>query len=165
MRATIFAVWAALGLFVAPAPTLAEAPKPEHVKAAREMLRLTEADKMFNGVLPVLLKQQLAVVQKLKPGIAPEVIQRFETLFVAEAKKGIDKVMNQVAVIYAEAMSEDELKQISAFYQSPVGRKMIAIKPQMAQKAMKIGIAWGQEMGTVVGERVIEQLKAEGHTF
>ena len=69
------------------------------------------------------------------------------------------------SVRHSNNFNTKELKAIIAFYQSPVGRKMIAIKPEMAQKAMKIGIAWGQEMGTVVGERVIEQLKAEGHTF
>ena len=42
---------------------------------------------------------------------------------------------------------------------------MIEIKPEMAQKAMKIGIAWGQDVGTTVGEKVIKQLKEEGHTF
>lgn len=165
MRAMVFTVWAAFGLLVLPAPSFAEAPKPEHVKAAREMLALTEADKMFDGVLPVLLKQQLAAVQKQRPGMSPEVLKRFEVLFEAEAKKGIDKVMDQVAEVYTGVLSEKELKEISAFYKSPVGRKMIEIKPEMANQAMKIGIGWAQEVGTVIGQKVIEKLKAEGHTF
>ncbi|MEM8685698.1 MAG: DUF2059 domain-containing protein [Pseudomonadota bacterium] len=165
MNAKLFGLCAALSVLVLAGPVMAEQPTAQHVKAAREMLRLTEADKMFNGVLPVLLKQQLQLVKQLQPAISPEALERFEVLFVAEAKKGIQKVMDDVAVVYAEALSEEELGEIAAFYKSPVGRKMIEIKPEMAQKAMKIGIAWGQEVGTTVGEKVIEQLKEEGHTF
>ncbi len=165
MKAKRFGLCAALCVLVLAGPVMAEQPSAQHVKAAREMLRLTEADKMFNGVLPVLLKQQLQKVKELHSAISPEALQRFEVLFVAEAEKGIQKVMDDVAVIYAETLSEEELGEISAFYKSPVGRKMIEIKPEMAQKAMKIGIAWGQDVGTTVGEKVIKQLKEEGHTF
>ena len=165
MRAVVIAICTVLGALVLANPATAKEPTPAHVKAAREMLRLTEADKMFNGVLPVLLQQQLALVQQLKPGIPPDVLKRFETLFLIETKKGIDKVMDQVAEAYAGALSEDELNEISAFYKSPGGRKMIEIKPEMVKKAMKIGVAWGQEVGSLIGKKVLQQLKDEGHTF
>ncbi|MEM8646076.1 MAG: DUF2059 domain-containing protein [Pseudomonadota bacterium] len=165
MKVKLFGMCAALSVLVLAGPVLAEQPTAQHVKAAREMLRLTEADKMFNGVLPVLLKQQLQLVKRLKPTISPEAVERFEVLFVAEAEKGIDRVLDDVAVVYAEALSEEELAQIASFYKSPVGRKMIKIKPEMAQKAMKIGIAWGQDVGSEVGKKVIKQLQEEGHTF
>jgi len=155
----------ALCVLVVSHPALAADPTPAHVKAAREMLALTQADKMFNGVLPVLLKQEIGVLEKSHSNVTNEVARRFETLFLIEAQKGIDDAMDKVAAAYAEALTEDELNQISAFYKSPVGRKMIKIKPEMGQRALKIGIEWGQNVGSIIGKKVVLQMKAEGLKF
>ncbi|NNF78620.1 MAG: DUF2059 domain-containing protein [Rhizobiales bacterium] len=165
MRAPIFGAFAALYVLMVSHAALAADPTPSHVKAAREMLALTEADKMFNGVLPVLLKQQIGVLEKSYSNVTNEVAHRFETLFLSEAQKGIDQAMDKVAVAYAEALTEGELNEISAFYKSPVGRKMIKIKPEMGQRALKIGIEWGQDVGTIIGKKVVLQMKAEGLKF
>ena len=165
MRATVFGAFMALCVLVVSHPALAADPTPSHVKAAREMLALTQADKMFNGVLPVLLKQEIGVLEKSYSNISNEVAKRFETLFLMEAQKGIDEAMNKVAAAYAEALTEDELNQISAFYKSPVGRKMIRIKPEMGQRALKIGIEWGQNVGSIIGKKVVLQMKEEGLKF
>lgn len=165
MKAIVLGVWAALFILLPAHVASAAEPTPSHVKAARQMLALTEADRMFNGVLPVLLKQQVLLLEKEHPKLSPEAARRFEELFLTEMQKGIQEVMNKVAAAYAEALSEDELNQISAFYKSDVGQKMIRIKPEMGQRALKIGIEWGQEVGTIVGKKVILLLKEEGHKF
>lgn len=165
MKSMFKGACAALCLMAVTAPALAAEPTPGHVKAAREMLALTEADKMFNSVLPVLLKQQILELEKEHPNLPAKIAQRFEILFLTEAQKGIDEAIDKVAAAYAEVLSEKELKEISAFYKSPVGKKMIEIKPEMGQKALKIGITWGQDAGTIIGKAVMLQLKAEGHKF
>ena len=165
MRALVLGACAALCVIMLSRPALAADPTPAHVKAAREMLALTEADKMFNGVLPVLLKQQVVLLEKEHPKLPAETAQRFEILFLTKAQAGIDKAMDKVAAAYAEALTEDELNQISAFYKSDVGKKMIRIKPEMGQRALKIGIEWGQNVGGEIGREVISQLKAEGLKF
>ncbi|MEM7425015.1 MAG: DUF2059 domain-containing protein [Pseudomonadota bacterium] len=156
---------AALALFVLPllAAHAQDKPSDDHVKAAREMLRLSQADKMFNGVLPILLKQQVQYVQSIRPNITPEALKRFEEVFDERAKKAVEIVLVQVAEIYAGKFTEAEIAEISAFYNSDVGRKMIATKPELTKDAMSVGIAWGQNIGSELGKEVLRQLKEEGH--
>lgn len=165
MRAIVKSICAAVCVLALTGPLKAAEPTAAHVNAAREMLALTQADQMFNAVLPVLLKQEIGQLEKNHPNLPAKVTQRFEILFLTEAQKGIEQAMQLVALAYAEALTEEEIGSISAFYKSPAGRKMIEIKPEMGQKALSIGVAWGKEAGSNIGKEVMLQLKAEGHKF
>jgi len=43
-----------------------------------------------------------------------------------------------VAAVYAEVFSEEELREIIAFYQSPLGEKLLDRMPELMQKSMQI---------------------------
>jgi uncharacterized protein len=43
-----------------------------------------------------------------------------------------------VASVYAETFDEQELRDIIAFYQSPLGKKMLAHMPELMQRSMQI---------------------------
>ena len=50
----------------------------------------------------------------------------------------VDEMMAELVPFYARTYSADELKQITAFYRSPVGAKMMATMPQLMQTAMQV---------------------------
>ncbi|MFA9188687.1 DUF2059 domain-containing protein [Flavobacterium magnesitis] len=61
--------------------------------------------------------------------------------------------------IYDKHYTESDIDQLIAFYNSPIGKKMISTMPQVMQESMIVGQAWGKQ----IGEKVLEQLKAKGH--
>ncbi|MFA9195800.1 DUF2059 domain-containing protein [Flavobacterium sp. FBOR7N2.3] len=61
--------------------------------------------------------------------------------------------------IYDKHYTESDIDQLIAFYNSPIGKKMISTMPQVIQESMVVGQAWGKQ----IGEKVLEQLKAKGH--
>ena len=60
--------------------------------------------------------------------------------------------------IYARYYTQDDIRQLIAFYQSPLGRKMVATNPMVVQDSMAAGQAWGQRLA----ERVIKKLQESG---
>ncbi len=52
----------------------------------------------------------------------------------------------KMATVYTESFTEQELDKILAFYDTPVGKKMVAITPELTKKGMEIGQAWGMEL-------------------
>ncbi len=52
----------------------------------------------------------------------------------------------KMATVYTESFTEQELDEILAFYDTPVGKKMVAITPELTKKGMEIGQAWGMEL-------------------
>lgn len=51
----------------------------------------------------------------------------------------VDDILNETVPIYARNFSADELKQITAFYRTPVGAKMLAKMPQLMGEGMQVG--------------------------
>ncbi|NGZ87755.1 DUF2059 domain-containing protein [Duganella aceris] len=51
----------------------------------------------------------------------------------------VDEILSETVPLYARTYTADELKQITAFYRTPVGAKMLATTPQLMQAGMQIG--------------------------
>jgi hypothetical protein len=51
----------------------------------------------------------------------------------------IDEVMAEVVPLYARTFSANELKQLAAFYRTPVGAKVLATLPALSAQSMQIG--------------------------
>ena len=64
-----------------------------------------------------------------------------------------DEMIELVVPIYDKYLTHDEIKIIITFYETPVGKKMIAVLPQIMQESMAAGQQWGKE----IGERVVER--------
>jgi len=51
----------------------------------------------------------------------------------------IDEIFAESVPLYARTFTADELKQITAFYRTPLGAKMLATMPKLTGEAMQIG--------------------------
>ncbi|GAA4320755.1 hypothetical protein GCM10023115_47960 [Pontixanthobacter gangjinensis] len=66
--------------------------------------------------------------------------------FKAELATSTEDLYAKLAAVYTESFTEQELDKILAFYDTPVGKKMVAITPELTKKGMEIGQAWGMEL-------------------
>ena len=107
-----------------------------------------------SGELGVQVMGQLAQAYSQ---MMPNVPQKFWDEFLAEADA--DSLVQLVVPIYAKHFSHDEIKELIVFYQSSVGKKMVAVQPQIVQESQLVGEKWGAEIGV----RVMERLKEKGY--
>ena len=82
-----------------------------------------------------LVPQLLAFVKQQQPDMPDEDIRRLETLLREQV---IDRIADLYAPVYAKYLSLDDLKQIVAFYQSPVGKKWVNATSEIAQGSSQI---------------------------
>lgn len=66
-----------------------------------------------------------------------------------------EDITNMIIPIYDKYYTETDIDQLIAFYNSPIGKKMIATMPQVMQESMVVGQAWGKQ----ISEKVIAKLK------
>lgn len=62
---------------------------------------------------------------------------------------------NMIIPIYDKYYTESDIDQLIAFYNSPIGKKMIATMPQVMQESMIAGQAWGKQ----ISEKIQAKLK------
>jgi hypothetical protein len=115
------------------------APVDNKTHLAMQLLDAMQMSTMMKGMtdqMRGMFEKQFAAEEKCdaaKP-IAQEFAQKFSDQLMANS----DDFKADIGAIYAEVYSEDELKQLVAFYQSPLGKKMQAHMPELMQKSMQI---------------------------
>ncbi len=69
------------------------------------------------------------------------------------------------ARIYAEHMSEDDLRAAAAFFDSPAGKNYVAAQPLMLDQLVVAMQAWTQETSTYMMKRVQQEMEKKGDKF
>jgi uncharacterized protein len=123
----------ALGL----SPVVALGDEQSHRKAAENLLIVMEVDKS----LPKVVEQVVESQMQQNPQLAPqrEVLQRFLTKYVNWAS-----VKEDTITAYTQEFTEPELKKLTEFYKTPVGKKASEKMPQLAFLAGQLGLRQAQ---------------------
>jgi hypothetical protein len=84
-----------------------------------------------------------------------------DSAFWDEYLKEIDfqPLVDKVIPIYDKNFSDEDILQLLAFYQSPVGKKFVEKIPVITQEALQAGMEWGKEMS----EKILEKLEEKRH--
>ena len=67
--------------------------------------------------------------------------------------------MELIIPIYSRHLTHEDIKGLIVFYESPLGRKMTALLPAIAQESMQVGEQWGIEVAQKVQKRLEERRK------
>lgn len=70
-----------------------------------------------------------------------------------------DKLVDIYVPIYRKYLTLADLKQIVAFYESPVGRKLAAATPAMTTEGMQAG----QQLGMEIAQEMIKEMQELGY--
>jgi uncharacterized protein len=133
----------------------------DRLAAAKELMEATGAAKQFDLILPLIMQQIENAFVQLKPEHS-DVIKEVFKLATSKFTERKQEAFDQVAIVFAEGFTASELREIVAFYKTPIGVKLIKAQPEIAQKTLAIGQAWGRRIGQDVEQEVRKELKQRG---
>jgi hypothetical protein len=127
----------------------ADAAHREKLADIRKLMTLTGGDKMANQML-----DQMAQSMRAQGG--PD----FDKYF-AEFRKEFDlnKVFDLQIGAYDKYLSDEDVKAMVAFYESPAGKRMVEAMPQIMGDMMKGAMQISQEIAAKVAQKVKDQQK------
>ncbi len=70
-----------------------------------------------------------------------------------------EELLDKVIPIYAKYYTDDEIKELIAFYETPLGRKIVSVTPMIMRESMISGQEWGQQLG----KKAIDRLREKGY--
>lgn len=138
--------------FAFAAPALAQAPKPVDPAAlaqAKVFLEKSGSAAVGQQMAGALLNAQKATLEQANPGKTAE-INEVIGLMQAEFAKQLPPMIDAIAAVYAQHFTAAELTQVTAFYDSPVGRKMVKEMPQILSESMTVAQTFGQKIAMEV---------------
>ena len=143
-----------------PAP---EPPAPQ-LEAARELVVASGMARSFQPMVPQLAQQISPMLTRTRPDLAKDLDASLKDL-APEFDKKIDDMVDIAAHVYARQMTEAELKETSAFFNSPAGKKYVQVQPAMLDDLVVSMQAWTQTVSTYMMTRVRQEMIKKGHQF
>lgn len=132
----------AAALFCAAGAVWAAPASPESIN---ELLRLSESEKMLESAhaqIDGIMKNNLQQILKGQSVTAEQqaIIDKFPARLAQIMKEEMSwaKMQPQIAAIYSEVLTQEEIDGLISFYQSPTGRAMVSKMPQIMQKSMAL---------------------------
>lgn len=140
----------------------AQGPSPAAILLAKQIVEIKGARQLFTPLVRGVVekvKDQFMQTNFMWAKDLNEVAANLEQQYAPR----VDELIDMSARIYASHFTESELKQLLAFYQSPVGRKAVVEEPKALDESVASGGQWGDNLADEVVVKMRDEMKKRGH--
>jgi uncharacterized protein len=148
------AVWAIPA--VAQQPKQPPGPTPNAILLAREIINVKGASKLYDPVIAEVVDRATGVLAQTNPALSRD-LNEVATKLKSDLAPRVAEIINEVAKMYASRFTEAELKDVLAFYKSPVGQKIIVQEPAILDQSVSFAEQWASKFS----EEVLTMIRAE----
>lgn len=152
----------AAALFAAGSPAFAQAPAPDQLNAAREVIELSGAASSLKDIVPIFFDEAKQTFTRTRPEIAKDLDESLKAI-APEFEQRRDQLMTEIALVYAQRFTAQELTEIKAFYETPTGKKLVQNLPPILQESYQKTQIWSQKMSQDIVSRLRAEMKKRGH--
>lgn len=169
LPAASLALGLALGLALSVVPAAAQQQQlpalkpasPGALAAAREILTMKNVRAVYASAVPT-------IVQRTKDALLQSNLNYQKDLdevavIVAQKMAGRENEIGEgMANVYANEFTEQELKDLVAFYKSPLGQKLLSTEPKAIQQSMGYMSQWAQSFAEQVNADFRAEMRKRG---
>ena len=145
-------------------PAAAQTTSPETLVAAKELVVAAKTADQFKVLMPMLVQQLKSAIVQGRAEIDRDydkIMPVIMNVFMQQA----DRLVDEIAGIYAQNFTAEEMRQLTTFYRSPVGQKFLEKTPIVMQQSMAAGQKFGLQIGQGMRTRIMEELRKRGHNI
>lgn len=157
-------VTVAVALALASPAAYAQQPSAAAIATAKEIVAITGATTLFNPLIPGVVEQAKNLFLQQNPGLAKD-LNEITAKMRSDLAPRFQELVNDVAKNYATSFTEQELKDILAFYKTPAGAKLISDQPKVVDASLKFAQTWANTLSEQVIAKMRDELKKKGHAL
>ncbi len=133
--------------------TAAPMPPESRIAAATALLNATNAMANVTQLIDSMLAAEAHEIKRKFPGSDEAKFAAVEKLMHDAFLNRQDEYKRLVAIVYAQHFSEEDLRALTAFYQTPVGKRYVETMPSMIKDMMPVGMVWGRASWAISSRR------------
>jgi len=149
-------------LVMAPAAQAQPQPTAAQVALATQLLELKGSLGAFDRAIEGVIITHRNTLLQINPNLSRDidaVVQAMRSDTAARRKE----IQTEVAAGYASAFNEQELREMLAFYRTPLGKKIIETEPKAGEASMKRAEAWVEKYAEATMAKMRAEMRKRGH--
>jgi uncharacterized protein len=119
-------------------------PETPKQKDIRHLLKVTGSGELGQQVMTQMIGNMKRTL--------PNVPDQFWTDFMKEVHT--DELVDLIVPVYDRNLSQDDVKELIRFYESPTGKKFVSVLPKITQESMVVGEKWGRDLAMKVYKKL-----------
>lgn len=139
-------------------------PSAASLAAATEIIDAKGSMVIFEPLVPGVVEQAKNVFLQTNPNLSKDLNEVAANLRKQLALR-IGNLKAESAKVYASHFTEQELKEIAAFYKTPLGKKMIDEEPKIVDSTLRMAQDWANRLSEEVLGMFRSEMKKKGHTI
>jgi hypothetical protein len=139
-------------------------PSAAAMATAKELITVTGATTLFSPLIAGVVEQAKVLFLQQDPSLSKD-LNEISAQIRTDLTPRFSELTDEVARLYATNFSEQELKDILAFYKSPAGQKLLAQQPKVVDASMKFAQDWANKLSDQVIAKMRDELKKRGHAM
>lgn len=136
-------------------------PSAAAVALATQILEIKSGMGLFDPAIEGVIAHHKSTFIQMNPNAA-KVLNDIEGKLRTEAAPKRQELRGEVARAYASQFTEQELKDMLAFYKTPLGKKLIEGEPKAADEAAKRAQVWIDRYANDISAKMRAELKSKG---
>ena len=132
--------------------------KADDIKTLLRLMRSTDVGLQF---AETKVDYVLVYARKAKPQLPVTAFNEIKQEVIGEVEQKLwipGGLGERLATIWDKAFTHEEIKQLIRFYQSPLGKKLVAATPLLTRETRAIGKHWGKAIEPLIADRVRAKL-------
>jgi len=147
-------------------PAAALPPATDEARAlAAELARATGMEARTAQVMGLMRNSMVELMRTSSHLPAEDVGKIVDEVLLPEMRSRVGELSAAIVEIYATTYSPDELRQLLAFYKSPLGQRLLQLAPRINELTIAAGQAWGRQVGRDAIQNHLEELRRRGITI
>jgi hypothetical protein len=139
----------AFGLIINIQTSFAQA-KDEYKKALLEMFTASGSDEAYISAI----KQMMTMFKDNYKDVPANFWKEAEQEML---KSSIEDLAELLVPVYEKHLTISDLREMTKFYSTPVGKKYAQSMGPIMQESMKVGETWGRKIGEKIAKKISEQ--------
>ena len=127
----------------------------------RKMMEIMGAKETISRLVNGVMQSEIESAEKMRPDIPRQFWEEFQQRVALDLHP--EELMDALIPVYEKHFSDDDIKQIIAFYETPAGKRYIESLSQVQAESMDVGRAWGEQLGKRIGATVEDEMRAKGY--
>jgi hypothetical protein len=138
-------------------------PSPATVALATQLLEVKGGLTAFDPAIDGVIVHHKSILLQINPNLTKDV-DAVGAMMLADVAARRADLHREVAIGYASAFSEQDLKDLIAFYKTPLGKKLVEAEPKAGQESAQRAQDWVEKYAESTMERMRAEMKKRGHT-
>lgn len=122
----------------------------EYGETLKKMFEVSGSEETFNVVISQMFTMFKGQYKEVEQDTWSELEKEF-------TDTSMDDLTEMLIPVYQKYMTQDDLKELIKFYESPVGKKFAQSTPLITQESMQIGQQWGMKIGEEFAKKMEER--------